>query len=676
MESNGIVFVTRRGGIVIRRGFRSVAAAGGFSLFLALGLSGASVGALSPREHASAAEYARTQSSRSAGPDSDMRAELEAAAAAAKTAGAATQPMRDALAASIAAGAHERRPAPAATAPDEEWRQWLDKDYPINGWRAEEAARYWTPARLAKAAPVRSAHGAEGTSAPGDRISAGSEQFDGYPVVGQIVATVQGDRFCSASVVSSPGKNLLVTAAHCLTGETHKALAFIPQSRAGQQPFGLFAVKPGRIWFDQRYLNLGNEKAARWDVAFLELESQGGRNVEDVVGGLRMSTDAGFDHPAVHLVGYPGDKPRPSRCTSATTKFSSPGPWPGDFLKISCDGFSPGTSGGPFINNFNGSTGDVIGVIGGFHDGGPNDNESYSSYFGADARTLYDTAVNGSAPSPPTGGLPPSWMWRQHERGIAPGNFAAGSKIDSKFSDLVVRWEDGEVSLHHAAGDARFDTEYTLAAPNDLWKNATSIAAGKFAGRTTDDLLVRWADGELTLYPGVDQSGFHGEIQLMPPNDLWKNAVSIVGGRFSVADTRRNDLIVRWVDGELTLYPDLDQTGFHGEKQLAAPNELWKNTRAITSGDFTGNDAWDLMVRWVDGEVTVCPDIDDAGFHGEHRVQPPNTLWTNAITLAAGNYDGNGHPDDLLVRWIDGEVNMYVDSGTQLGRERILVVPK
>ncbi|MGV9297592.1 hypothetical protein [Amycolatopsis sp. NPDC003676] len=268
----------------------------------------------------------------------------------------------------------------------------------------------------------------------------------------------------------------------------------------------------------------------------------------------------------MHLVGYPGDAPRPLRCTSATTKFSSPGPWPGDFLKISCDGYSGGTSGGPFITNFNGSTGDVIGVIGGFHDGGPSDNESYSSCFGADARKLYDTAVAGSVPSPPAGGLPPAWVWRQHERGIAPGNFAAGSKLDSKFSDLVVRWEDGEVSLHHAAGDARFDTEYTLAAPNELWKNAASITAGRFAGRATDDLLVRWVDGELTLYPGVDQSGLHGEIQLMAPNDLWKNAVSITGGRFSVADPRRNDLIARWTDGELTLYPNLDQAGFHGEK--------------------------------------------------------------------------------------------------------------
>ncbi|MGV9297591.1 MULTISPECIES: hypothetical protein [Amycolatopsis] len=78
----------------------------------------------------------------------------------------------------------------------------------------------------------------------------------------------------------------------------------------------------------------------------------------------------------------------------------------------------------------------------------------------------------------------------------------------------------------------------------------------------------------------------------------------------------------------------------------------------------------------MDGEVTGYPDIDDTGLHGEHRVQPPNTLWTNAITLAAGNYDGNDHPDDLLVRWIDGEVTVYVDSGTQLGREKILVVPK
>lgn len=40
--------------------------------------------------------------------------------------------------------------------------------------------------------------------------------------------------------------------------------------------------------------------------------------------------------------------------------------------------------------------------------------------------------------------------------------------------------------------------------PNDLWKNATQIAAGRFAAsKYVTDLIVRWVDGELTLYTNV-----------------------------------------------------------------------------------------------------------------------------------------------------------------------------
>jgi hypothetical protein len=37
---------------------------------------------------------------------------------------------------------------------------------------------------------------------------------------------------------------------------------------------------------------------------------------------------------------------------------------------MACDGFAPGVSGGPFLRNFDGRRGDVIGVIGGYKTGG------------------------------------------------------------------------------------------------------------------------------------------------------------------------------------------------------------------------------------------------------------------------------------------------------------------
>ncbi|MFF3458865.1 hypothetical protein ACFYXH_32015 [Streptomyces sp. NPDC002730] len=47
------------------------------------------------------------------------------------------------------------------------------------------------------------------------------------------------------------------------------------------------------------------------------------------------------------------------------------------------------------------------------------------------------------------------------------------------------------------------------------WTYADQISAGEFTGAKTSDLLVRWNDGRLTLHPGVDAAGTHSEVQLV-----------------------------------------------------------------------------------------------------------------------------------------------------------------
>ncbi|MFF9765042.1 hypothetical protein ACF1GT_00105 [Streptomyces sp. NPDC014636] len=44
--------------------------------------------------------------------------------------------------------------------------------------------------------------------------------------------------------------------------------------------------------------------------------------------------------------------------------------------------------------------------------------------------------------------------------------------------------------------------------------------------------------------------------------------------------------------------------------------------------------------------------------------------------MTAGSYDSNGWPDDLLVRWSDGETTMYTHTGATFGTEHMLVPPK
>ncbi|WP_186762861.1 serine protease family protein [Lentzea tibetensis] len=513
---------------------------------------------------------------------------------------------------------------------------------------AGELDRYWTPQRMRDAVPA----------AGGPHVA--STQFDGIPIVGQLFITEDGeDKLCTATVVQSPGKNLLVSAAHCfLDDERQTNLAFVPQYHDGQKPFGVFPVKRGQIYLDDRYVQLGVNRGADLDFAFLVVEPrEDGRNVEEVVGGAELGINLPFEHDPARLIGYPGERDGPLDCVNKTTRFNSPeADIPGSFLKIDCAGFSPGTSGGPFLLP-HGDGFQVFGVVGGFKTGGDTDDTSYSSYFDDDVVAEYRKAVGESDTGHPVLGNARTW---QHAKILTSGHFTG----DPDSSDLVVVWDDGELTLYRGADEQTgyFDQEITLARPRSVWTHAVTVTAGDFAGGAGDDLVVRWADGELTLYPDVNETGLHGEIQLQPPNGLWTHAKSITAGSFTNDSADTDDLVVGWDDGELTLYQNVDGAGLHAETQLAAPGGDWSHAVTVTSGDFTGNDNYDLMVRWVDGEVTLYPDVDEDGLHGEHRMQPPNDLWKHAVVISAGSFNSNGWPDDLIVRWVDGELGMHTDT--------------
>jgi hypothetical protein len=65
-----------------------------------------------------------------------------------------------------------------------------------------------------------------------------------------------------------------------------------------------------------------------------------------------------------------------------------------------CGGFVSGTSGGPWLADYNAQTGrgDLYGVTGGRHQGGCVTWESYSSSFDADTMAVYERAATGGPP--------------------------------------------------------------------------------------------------------------------------------------------------------------------------------------------------------------------------------------------------------------------------------------
>ncbi|MER0483597.1 hypothetical protein ABR737_35580 [Streptomyces sp. Edi2] len=110
---------------------------------------------------------------------------------------------------------------------------------------------------------------------------------------------------------------------------------------------------------------------------------------------------------------------------------------------------APASRGGPFLENFDGRRGDLIGIIGGYKTGGPYDHTSYTSQFDEDVFRLYRQAVTGMPSDPGPGktgasmGSADTWT---HARAMTTGRFHTASVRDD-VSDLIVRWSDGELPL-------------------------------------------------------------------------------------------------------------------------------------------------------------------------------------------------------------------------------------
>ena len=212
-----------------------------------------------------------------------------------------------------------------------------------------------------------------------------------------------GPHFCTASVVSSQSGDLLITAAHCVWGVDLRHpgyLLFAPGYANGRFPRGLWVVI--RRFTDSRW---SASKDPDDDVAFLvvrpvaradELDSpvplQAPRaTVRSQAGADRLRFGAQLPVP-IKAIGYPDGSDQRVSCSTRAVAFDQ-----GSLhqARFACPGFTDGTSGGPMISDFNPAkhTGAVIGVIGGYQQGGDSPSISYSSAFAGNIRALYHRAA-------------------------------------------------------------------------------------------------------------------------------------------------------------------------------------------------------------------------------------------------------------------------------------------
>lgn len=247
-------------------------------------------------------------------------------------------------------------------------------------WDNRSAAAYWTPDRMAAALPSGS--------------SGNATHFPGLATVGVLFSMSAGAKahFCTASVVHSPGHDLLLTAGHCRQGSDE---AFVPMytKNAGRQPYGIWAVDT--VYTDSRWSL--NGPGSDYDFAFVRVKPDAdGRRIEDVTGANQLADTPSWNN-TVTLVGYPNDGGdgdpgnRPVACTTTTSRLSDEL----DQMVVECGGFYGGTSGSPWLTDYDPrtGTGTVIGLIGGEGGGGPDDRVSYSPYFDDAIRQLYAEAT-------------------------------------------------------------------------------------------------------------------------------------------------------------------------------------------------------------------------------------------------------------------------------------------
>jgi V8-like Glu-specific endopeptidase len=206
------------------------------------------------------------------------------------------------------------------------------------------------------------------------------------PTTGPLYFGATAFHGCTASVVSSPAQNLLITAAHCLSGTGH-GMTFVPGSVNGSEPYGRWTVVAA--YADVEWIRDSNPLD---DVAILKVAPDqifgDFLQVQQLTGGNRLlvtpATPAAIGQIQVpaYVAGVGG---QPVSCLATAYRT-------GLYTAFDCGGYVGGTSGAPFIQGAN-----VLGVIGGLHQGGCLPSTSYSAPFTTSTIALLNRAASGAA---------------------------------------------------------------------------------------------------------------------------------------------------------------------------------------------------------------------------------------------------------------------------------------
>ncbi|MCB5182563.1 trypsin-like serine peptidase [Streptomyces antimicrobicus] len=301
-------------------------------------------------------------------------------------------------------------PSAAAPAPDGQ-----------ASFRPQHSQGFWTPERMRSATPLDltatpgtggravATTGAPVTVAPTAAASptavpaaasasptafpqAGGAWTGGGAVVrtsGRVFFTF-GDRTasCSGDSISSANGSTVITAGHCVKyqGNWHTNWIFVPAYANGNAPYGQWPATKTLAtdqWAASEDMN--------FDVGFAVVAPQNGRKLSDVVGAQGITFNGGYSK-RMYAFGFPAASPYDGTklvyCSGNSGK---------DFLltkdhSLGCN-MTGGSSGGPWFQDFNESTG--LGTQVSVNSFGYTflPNRMFGPYFGNEVKATYDKAV-------------------------------------------------------------------------------------------------------------------------------------------------------------------------------------------------------------------------------------------------------------------------------------------
>lgn len=198
--------------------------------------------------------------------------------------------------------------------------------------------------------------------------------------------------YCSGSVVASPHGDLVLTAAHCVysrSGGYVKFLAFAPKYDNGPSSEGVWYVR--KIIVPAGWLA---SEDPNQDYAFLVMRPRTHRGRT-----TNIQQHTGYFTPAVSLplprnvavtgyndVRYDTDGNQPIICHASAFEVAEAG---SHYERFNCPNYQDGTSGSPWVVA---GTNHVIGVIGGYEQGGDSPDYSFSALFTPSTLAEYHTA--------------------------------------------------------------------------------------------------------------------------------------------------------------------------------------------------------------------------------------------------------------------------------------------